>query len=85
MGLGISKLFSDEEGIIGEFEYLNELMADKNKGNKNIEDVIYVRMPYNPAFWDEDIALEICKQKYKQKHPLNSEENIKTCGICNIV
>ncbi len=74
LGLGLSKTFKDLDNIIGEFDYLNELMKAKTGEN---EDIIYIRMPYDPQYWDDSVALDICKKKYKQIYPQKN----KNCSL----
>ena len=80
LGLGLSKTFEDPDVIIGEFDYLNELMEDKNGKN---EDIIYIRMPYgDSSSWDESTALDICRKKHHQIYPFNP---IKHTGGCILI
>lgn len=79
LGLGLEKTFEDSDRIIGEFDYLNELMEEKVGANSN---VIYIRMPYNENYWYEDIALDLCQKKYYQLHPeLLHEQKKSSCII----
>lgn len=74
LGLGVSKTFEDDDRIIGEFDYLNELMHCQKGSNP---DVIYIRMPYDTDSLDNTIALDVCKNKYHQinpSKPINSTE-----------
>ena len=76
LGLGLEKTFEDPNCIIGEFDYLNELMG-KRVGVSS--DIIYIRIPYDEEYWDEDVALELCQKKYHQLHP---ELSIKGKSDC---
>ena len=79
LGLGLKKIFEDSDRIIGEFDYLNELMKKKAGANSN---VIYIRMPYNENYWYEDIALDLCRKKYYQLYPeLLHEQKKSSCII----
>jgi len=78
LGLGLEKTFEDPNCIIGEFDYLNELM-EKRVGVSS--DIIYIRMPYDENYWYEDIALDLCQKKYHQLHP---ESPIKEKSRCVI-
>ena len=70
MGLALNATFEDLECIIGEFDYLNELMK-KREGASS--DVIYIRMPYGVKFEEIPqtitLAKDLCRKKYHQLHP----------------
>ena len=78
LGLGLEKTFGDSDRIIGEFDYLNELM-EKRVGASS--DVIYIRMPYDEKYWDQDIALDLCQKKYHQLHPELPIKGKRDCFI----
>lgn len=86
LGLGLDKTFAQEDKIIGEFDYLNEIMASRNCAS---DYVIYVRMPYadvpGKQFSDySHTAKKICEQKYRQLHPnRQQQENTKSC--CDVM
>ena len=78
LGLGLEKTFEDPNCIIGEFDYLNELMEKKVGVSSNI---IYIRIPYNKKYWDEDVALDLCQKKYHQLHPDSPIKGKSRCII----
>lgn len=65
-GLELNATFEETNRIIGEFDYLNELIGKRVGVNDN---VIYVRVRYNEQYWYEDTAKELCRKKYHQLQP----------------
>ena len=80
-------LYKIKKNIIGEFDYLNEVI-EKRLGYD--ENVIYVRIPHNPAYQSDQktmqIAKEICRQKYEQIHGVSESASCdcfpNACVIC---
>ena len=79
LGLGIDKTFGNtDENIIGEFDYLNEVM-EKHLGYD--ENSMYVRIPYNTNYQLDQEAMQIAKDICRKKHEqLYGASETASCG-----
>ncbi|MFQ6722871.1 MAG: hypothetical protein ACLRFH_00495 [Opitutales bacterium] len=79
LGLGIDKTFGNtDENIIGEFDYLNEVMK-KHLGYD--ENSMYVRIPYNTNYQPDQEAMQIAKDICRKKHEqLYGASETASCG-----